>query len=630
VRFHDRWLDGRRSVEPVWNPVGDPWQLSDSETWVGVTGNGDHEGNLLVCAWTEGGRTSLIRWQAGEELWQPVAAGLPSGLRSAAVAEGLATIAGIDPSGGLRIFDLSSEPVELEVSGLPANAERIRYLLGGRSLVVADREGGIHALVQLPRVMVYNRGARQIRAASITIAPGESAIVPDDDVGFDFAADQRVEVKPAPPQWRVVRTLGSTSSRATSIAPSHRRRGFLVGTDDGMVALYHATSGRLLLTTQAGGEPVSAVAFAPRADGVVAATAGAVYLWKLENPHPEVSLRTLFLPVWYEGYAAPRWVWQTSGGGDDFEPKFSLWPLLVGTFKATLYAMLLSVPLAIMAALYVSQLAPRWLQTVVKPTVELMAAVPSVVVGFLAALWLAPRLEAALFSVLLAALALPLTVVAVVASVKLLPPAIRRRVPPGGELLFLLVGGLLILGGVALIARPLEDLLFNQGFARFLFEELGIRYDQRNAVVVGVALGFAIVPVIFTIAEDACSSVPKSLVRAARALGATRWQAAIRLVLPAASPGLFAAVMLGLGRAVGETMIVLMAAGNTPILDFGPFNGMRTMSAAIAIEIPEAAVGGTLYRVLFLTGCLLFASSLLFTTAADIVGRELRRRYARF
>jgi phosphate transport system permease protein len=179
-----------------------------------------------------------------------------------------------------------------------------------------------------------------------------------------------------------------------------------------------------------------------------------------------------------------------------------------------------------------------------------------------------------------------------------------------------------------LAAAPLERAVFGGDLIRYLHSEFGIRYDQRNGLVVGLALGFAVIPVIFTIAEDACSGVPATLVQAARALGATRWQAATRLVVPAASPGLFAAIMLGLGRAVGETMIVLMAAGNTPILDPSPFNGMRTMSAAIAFEIPEAPVGGTLFRVLFLTGFLLFGLSLVFTTVAEAVGRRLRRRYA--
>jgi phosphate transport system permease protein len=191
--------------------------------------------------------------------------------------------------------------------------------------------------------------------------------------------------------------------------------------------------------------------------------------------------------------------------------------------------------------------------------------------------------------------------------------------------------GCLAVGAVAAaLAGPLEQWLFAGDLQRFLFTDWGMRYDQRNSLVVGLALGFAVIPVIFTIAEDACSAVPRNLVTASRALGATRWQTAVRLVAPAASPGLFAAVMLGLGRAVGETMIVLMAAGNTPLLDLSPFNGMRTMSAAIAVEIPEAPVDGTLFRVLFLTGTLLFVFTLLLTTVADLVGDRLRRRYARF
>jgi len=202
--------------------------------------------------------------------------------------------------------------------------------------------------------------------------------------------------------------------------------------------------------------------------------------------------------------------------------------------------------------------------------------------------------------------------------------------PKGGELLLLLGSAAAAVTAVAVLADPLEAWLFGGDFQRYLFTEWGIRYDQRNSLVVGLGLGFAVIPVIFSIAEDACSAVPDSLVNASRALGATRWQTAVRLVVPAASPGLFAAVMLGLGRAVGETMIVLMAAGNTPLLDLSLFNGMRTMSAAIAVEIPEAPVGSTLFRVLFLTGTLLFLFTLAVTMAADLVGTYLRRRYARF
>jgi phosphate transport system permease protein len=267
---------------------------------------------------------------------------------------------------------------------------------------------------------------------------------------------------------------------------------------------------------------------------------------------------------------------------------------------------------------------------VVKPTLEMMAAVPSVVVGFLAALWLAPRLEEALFTVLLGGLALPLAVLVALGLWRAIPGPRRRRLPEGSEAAALFVAVALVLGAVALLGSPLESALFGGDLRRFLFTDWNLRYDQRNAIAVGLGLGFAVIPVIFTIAEDACTAVPRSLVSAARALGATRWQTAARLVVPAASPGLFAAVMLGLGRAVGETMIVLMAAGNTPLLDLSPFNGMRTMSAAIAVEIPEAPVGGTLFRVLFLTGSLLFLLTLVLTTLADLVGRRLRERYGRF
>ncbi|MBP1620022.1 MAG: pstC [Acidobacteria bacterium] len=137
------------------------------------------------------------------------------------------------------------------------------------------------------------------------------------------------------------------------------------------------------------------------------------------------------------------------------------------------------------------------------------------------------------------------------------------------------------------------------------------------------------IPIIFTLAEDAFSNVPPSLVSASLALGATPWQAARTVVLPASSPGLFAAVMIGLGRAVGETMIVLMATGNTPILSLSPFDGMRTMSACIAVELPEAPYGGTLYRVLILTGLLLFAMTFVINTLAVMVAARLRKRFGR-
>ncbi len=226
----------------------------------------------------------------------------------------------------------------------------------------------------------------------------------------------------------------------------------------------------------------------------MAVLGGAVSRRWIDNPHPETNFRTLFLPVWYEGYAAPKWVWQSTGGSDAFEPKLSLWPLIFGTLKATLYAMLFSVPLALLAAIYVSQLAPSWIQTIVKPTVELMAAVPSVVVGFLAALWLAPRLESALLAVIPGRGGLPLAVLLSLGGWRLVPAPVRRRLPEGVELLLLFAVGVVVLGLAVIFADPIEARFFAGDFQRFLFTEWGLRYDQRNAIVVGLGLGFAVVP----------------------------------------------------------------------------------------------------------------------------------------
>ncbi len=517
-----------------------------------------------------------------------------------------------------------------EILGVESPVARVRFLIGGGTLVVTGRSGSVSVLLEVPRLTVQNNSSRKIRAGKVVVSPGEAALVPDDEIGRKFATRHDVTLESAPPQWQRIRDFDGVPGLPIVIAPEHRRRGFAVGTDTGAVALYYSTSGRQLLLDEWSDDGVTALSVDPKGDGAVAVADGAVLRRSIHNPHPETSIRTLFLPVWYEGYAAPKWVWQSTGGSDAFEPKLSLWPLIFGTLKATLYAMVFSVPLALLAAIYVSQLAPSWIQTIVKPTVELMAAVPSVVVGFLAALWLAPRLEAALLAVMVAAVALPLSVVFALTLWRLVPASTQQKLPDGSELILLLAAGGFIVIVVALLADPVEARFFGGDFQRFLFTEWGLRYDQRNAIVVGLALGFAVVPVIFTIAEDACSAVPQALVNASRALGATRWQTAVKMVVPAASPGLFAAVMLGLGRAVGETMIVLMAAGNTPVLDLSLFNGMRTMSAAIAVEIPEAPVGGTLFRVLFLTGILLFVFTLVLTTAADLVGSYLRKRYARF
>jgi len=140
-------------------------------------------------------------------------------------------------------------------------------------------------------------------------------------------------------------------------------------------------------------------------------------------------------------------------------------------------------------------------------------------------------------------------------------------------------------------------------------------------------MGFAVIPIIFTIAEDALSSVPAPLRSASLALGASRWQTTLRIIIPTASAGIFSAVMIGLGRAVGETMIVVMATGNTPITSFNIFSGMRTLSANIAVELPEAPVHSTLYRTLFLGAMMLFLMTFLVNTFAELLRQHLREKY---
>ena len=630
VKFRDLWTGDERTTSAHWRSSANPLTLPTEADWVGVTANADSDGAVVAVAWSDTGQLAVASWDADDEEWQGhPELSIAGGVSSAAVSDNLASLAVVDDRGGLHLFEMSGlDPTEIEAR--PDHTTTARFLIGGGTLVVGGRDGTVAVMLQVPRVTIENRGTTPLRVAGTTIEPGASAELPDNQLGQILASRPEIELTPAAPVWRTIRQMPPMPSAATWIAPAHRRRGLVVGGEDGSVGLYYSTSGRRLLLDNWSGDPISFAALSPKGDGAVVLAGDRLLDRSIDNPHPEISFRTLFLPVWYEGYAAPKWVWQTTGGTDAFEPKMSLWPLIFGTLKATLYALLFSVPIALMAAVYVSQLAPTWLQSIVKPTIELMAAVPSVVVGFIAALWLAPRLEAALFAALVTLICLPLSVFVALLAWRVLPVTFRRSAGAGSELVTLLVGLFSVVILVAVFADPIESLLFGGDFQRYLFTEWGLRFDQRNSIVVGLALGFAVIPVIFTIAEDACSAVPGSLVSASRALGATRWQTAVKLVVPAASPGLFAGVMLGLGRAVGETMIVLMAAGNTPILDLSPFNGMRTMSAAIAVEIPEAPVGGTLFRVLFLTGALLFIFTLVVTTAADVVGGYLRKKYARF
>ncbi len=428
-----------------------------------------------------------------------------------------------------------------------------------------------------------------------------------------------------------IHKLGTHNSPVVALLPSLRDKSVLSLDQNGTLFLDHMTSERHLLTLE-NLLPINAMAISSRGNGILGLDSDQrLVAWTVDNPHPEVSFKTLFGKVWYESYDEPSFSWQSSSASDDFEPKLSLTPLIFGTIKGTFYAMLFAVPLALLGAIYTSQFGNDGLRKWIKPTVEIMAAIPSVVIGFLAALWFAPLLERSLGSFFLSLILVPGTFVVAI----LLWQWLRRykslqKVERGYE--FLVFVPILVLAiAAAFILGPLfEQLFFAGDFKMWLFSEMGTRYDPRNNIVIAFALGFAVIPIIFTISEDSLSNVPPSLKAASLALGASRWQTVWRVILPSASPGIFAGVMIGFGRAIGETMIVLMATGNTPIMDWSIFNGMRPLSSNIAVEIPEAPHGGTLYRVLFLSAVILFVGTFTLNTVAEVVRQRLRKKYGRF
>ncbi len=426
-----------------------------------------------------------------------------------------------------------------------------------------------------------------------------------------------------------IRAFKASDDRILAIQSEQRRKGFLTVDAAGVVGIYHTTAERRLIEKQVSVSTPAAVALSPRANAfLLLDSADTMYFWRVENEHPEVSLQAIWGKVWYESYPKPAYIWQSSSASNDFEPKFSLTPLLFGTLKAAFYAMLVAIPLAIMGAIYTAYfMAPR-MRLLVKPSIEIMEALPTVILGFLAGLWLAPFIEENLASIFAMLIVIPFGVMLFAYCWQQLPRRIQYFFPEGWDAA-LLIPVVMLSGWLAFLVSPGLEELFFQGDLRLWFKrEWGIGYDQRNALVVGLAMGFAVIPTIFSITEDAIFSVPKHLTVGSLALGATPWQTMIRVVLLTASPGIFSAVMIGFGRAVGETMIVLMATGNTPVMDLSIFQGMRTLSANIAVEMPESEVDSTHYRVLFLAALVLFLFTFVFNTLAELIRQRLRNKYS--
>jgi phosphate transport system permease protein len=544
------------------------------------------------------------------------------------------------------------------------------YLLGGQSLVVGGSDGSLNILFLLKKE------------------------------GADTKDGQALQL---------TRRFDRLPSSPVLFEPAIMGKNFAVADAKGNLFVYHGTSQKLLvqLPSDAKTREYRTILLSPRMDGLLALQRdGRVRFWEFSVPHPETTVRTLFRKVWYEGYPEPTYTWQSSAMSEDYEPKFSLIPLIFGTIKAAFYSLLFAIPIAILGAIYTSEFVNLKVRAIVKPTMEMMASLPSVVLGFVAALVMAPVVETWIAAVLLVFIVVPVSLMVAAYLWQMIPLRIALRIQ--GSLKFfatVLVVVFAIYGAVKLgdwfegvffmgdfrawvngdvggaepmlflLALPLSFVVISVFVSRFygrafalvmkrisqfraallemgrwvgsallavlcslaiakILALLGLdvrgtfvdTYVQRNTLIVGFAMGFAVIPIIYTIAEDALNAVPEHLRAASLGCGATPWQTAIYVVLPTAVSGVFSAIMIGMGRAVGETMIVVMATGNTPIIDMNIFNGLRALSATIAVELPEAVKGGTLYRILFLSGLVLFAMTFVINTVAEVIRLRFRKR----
>jgi phosphate transport system permease protein len=397
----------------------------------------------------------------------------------------------------------------------------------------------------------------------------------------------------------------------------------------GRLRVIATTTGAVLFDGRLpGAEGVVRYALADAGSALLGWSGARVLHWDIRNRFPEAGWRSLWTAQHHSGYAQAEHVWHPGDGGTGALAKYALAPLLLGTFKAALYGMLIAVPLAIGAAIYTGYFLSQRQRNRIKPVIELLEAIPTVVLGFLAGLWLAPLLAEYLLWVFLLPLllvGLPLLFALLHVLGQRLSPRLVLR-PPRATLLLAAYAAVLLL--LVALGPYLESLLFGGAVRDWLQDVAGIDYRQRNALLIGFAMGVSLLPTLFSIVEDAVFAVPRSLSDGSLALGATRWQSLSRVVLPAASPALLSALLIGLARGLGETMIVLLATGNTPLMDMGPFTGMRSLAATLAIELPEVAVGGVHFRILFLAALLLFAFTFVLNTIAEIFRMRLRYRYA--
>ncbi|MEN9808545.1 MAG: hypothetical protein RLZZ488_112 [Pseudomonadota bacterium] len=570
----------------------------------------------------------------------------------------------------LKIFDAEDAQLTSATLTLPRELGTLTALsanFGGASVFAETNDGSTH------RCSSLDAGRAGRLAFAATNLQAELPVLWADRC----APSQHISAHPH--KRAVYRWISPASGSEKSAGETH---------PNSVLEVRELTTGRVAATAEVPAGSHTSAVIDPKGDLLAWSTAGggALSVLYFDAPHLEVSMRSLFSKIRYESYEEASYSWQSTSGNDEFQSKFSLIPLIWGTIKATLYSLLFAVPLAIFAAVYSSEILDRQTRNVVKPTLEMMASVPSVVLGFLAAIVIAPWIENHIVSVLLIGVTMPFMLYA--AGVFMQIPSARHlstrglyasrrllmwvivgfaamiwlltraglwieRTAFGGDLKAFLSGGagtegvlwgLLILPlvfiglwslpirrarnwyriSVFLLGPAISVWLGSilSGHASLRDDLLG-QYAQRNTLVISIAMGFAIIPIIYSLAEDALTSVPNSLRAGSLACGASVWQTTARVVLPTAASGLFSAVMVGLGRGIGETMIAVMATGNTAVMTMNPFDGLRSMAANIAVELPEAAQGSTHYRILFLSALVLFS----FTFTLNSFAEFLRARY---
>lgn len=520
---------------------------------------------------------------------------------------------------GTHSYEFAEPITQLDQILVTPNGRTI-YLRSGSELVIATKQGD---RFNVREVVDLSQGKPQHAVTDIDLLSGAYSLLVTHNDGLVS-------------QWFDVLTHGQRSlthirqfklaSELQFLLPDSYRKGFYSFYINGTVQSHYTTSEKLVIFKRAYQQAPQLAAMSQNENYLLAVKDNELSIAEIDNPYPEVSLSSLWQKVWYESYPEPQFVWQTTSASDEFEAKFSLVPIAFGTLKAAAFAMLFAVPIAVFGAIYTAYFMTPKMRRVVKPSIELMEALPTVIIGFLAGLWFAPIVETHLVAVVTLMLFLPISTILLGMGWHALPKHWTGRFANGWHAAILMP--VLVVVAVVVLSQSgnIEAWLFN-GDVRVFLADKGIDFDQRNALVVGFAMGFAVIPTIFTIAEDAIFSVPKHLSDGSLALGATQWQTLTHVVLLTASPGIFSAIMMGLGRAVGETMIVLMATGNTPIMDWNILEGMRTLSATIAVEMPESEVGSSHYRILFLAALLLLMFTFAVNSLAEWVRQRLREKY---